>query len=204
MSALWVLVEIVFALHGWPAVPRYMFQAAGAMIVVAGFAVGWILQRAARAATGIRVAGIAFVVVLSGLLVPDAIALMRQEHGDLKHERARTTEIRRLPTTIDKLGGVGFIRSCGDPSADVEYVSILAWYMNMNVGKVGHQPHKEIYLEHKPVVLFTALYNGWIVHTYHIAAAKRAACAKLNNAFYIVTPQHPGGILGHQSLRSAS
>ena len=44
MSALWVLVEVAFALHGWPAVPRYMFEAAGAMIVVAGFAVGWILQ----------------------------------------------------------------------------------------------------------------------------------------------------------------
>lgn len=199
MSALWVLVEIVFALHGWPAVPRYMFQAAGAMIVVAGFAVGWILQRAARATTGLRFAGLAFVVVLSGLLVPDAIALMRQEHGDLKHERERTTEIRRLPAAIDALGGVGFIRSCGDPSADVEYVSILAWYMNMNVGKVGHRPHFEIFVQDKPAVLFTALYNGWIVHTYHIAPAKRAICARLNDAVYIVTPQHPGGVILHTS-----
>ena len=26
--ALWVLVEAAFALHGWPAVPRYMYEAA--------------------------------------------------------------------------------------------------------------------------------------------------------------------------------
>ena len=47
-SALWVLVEIVFALHGWPAVPRYMFEAAATMMVVSGIAVGWILQEAIR------------------------------------------------------------------------------------------------------------------------------------------------------------
>ena len=32
----WVIVEIAFALHGWPGVPRYMFPAAAAMVVVAG------------------------------------------------------------------------------------------------------------------------------------------------------------------------
>ena len=29
---LWVLVEVAFALHGWPAVPRYMYEAAGGRV----------------------------------------------------------------------------------------------------------------------------------------------------------------------------
>ncbi len=43
-SAVWVIVEIAFALHGWPAVPRYLFARAGVMVVLAGVAVGWLLQ----------------------------------------------------------------------------------------------------------------------------------------------------------------
>ena len=41
---LWVVVEIAFALHGWPAVPRYMFEAEGVTVVIAGVAVGWLLK----------------------------------------------------------------------------------------------------------------------------------------------------------------
>lgn len=199
MSALWVLVEVAFALHGWPAVPRYMFEAAGAMIVVAGFAVGWILQSAVRSSAALTAGAVAFVVLLSGLLVPDALAMVRLERQDLTHERARTTEIQRLDAALKALGGYRFVRSCGDPSADVEYVSILAWYTKLNVGSVGHRPQFEIFHQHKPAVLFTALYNGWVVHTYHITGAKRVICAGLNDVAYIVTPQHPGGVVVHTS-----
>src|SRR5262249_17353117 len=34
-AVLWVIVEIAFALHGWPGVPRYMFPAAAVTAVVA-------------------------------------------------------------------------------------------------------------------------------------------------------------------------
>ena len=39
----WVIVEIAFALHGWPGLARYMFEAAGVMIVLAGVFVGRVL-----------------------------------------------------------------------------------------------------------------------------------------------------------------
>ncbi len=196
-SALWVLVEIVFALHGWPAVPRYMFEASATMMVVSGIGVGWVLQEAIKLSNVARIGCLAVAVVLVGFLVPDAIAAIRTEHADIYHERARTTEIHRLDATLTALGGYKFVRFCGDPSADVEYVSILAWYTKLDVGYVGHRPQFEIHKQRKPAVLFTALYNGWVVHTYHIAASKRAACSRLNNAYYIVTPQHPGGVVIH-------
>jgi hypothetical protein len=197
-SALWVLIEIAFSLHGWPAVPRYMFEAGAMMIVVAGVGVGWILDGTRKLALAPRAGGVALVAVLVGFLVPDAVAAMRAEHRDLRHERARTTEIHRLDAAIKAVGGYRLVRFCGQPSADVEWVSILAWYTKLDVGYVGHRPQWEIRVQRQPMVLFTPLPNGWVVHTWYIPAARRAACARLNNVYYIVNPAHPGGILIHQ------
>ena len=198
-SVLWLLIEVGFALHGFPGVPRYMFEAGGALIVVAGVAIGWILAESRRLGRVAGAGGIVAALAAVVLLVPDAVAQERIEHKDLIHERARTTEIARLDATLQAFGGFRFIRTCGDPSADVEWVSILAWYTKMNVGYVGHQPQLEVYKRDKPVVLFTPLTNGWVVHTYHETAAQQGRCGRLNNAYYIVTTQHPGGLTGHQA-----
>ena len=42
-AALWVIVEVAFVLHGWPGVPRYLFEAGGVMCVLAGVGIGRIL-----------------------------------------------------------------------------------------------------------------------------------------------------------------
>jgi len=199
MSALWMVIEVAFALHGFPGVPRYMFEAAGAMIVVAGIGVGWLLTEFRRFSRLAQLAGVAGVVALVGFSVPGALAQEHYEHKDLIHERARTAEIHRLDATIKALGGYKFIRSCGDPTSDVEYVSVLAWYTKLDVGYVGHRPEYMITDQTKPLVLFTALFNGWIVHTYHQTAKQPATCSRLNGAYWIVTPQRPGGFLGHQT-----
>jgi hypothetical protein len=203
--ALWLLVEIFFALRGLPGVPRYMFEAGAAMVVVAGVGVGWLLsagwglfKRTQWLLPG-RLLGGAAVIGLVAALVPDAVAQERIEHTDILAQRARTTEIHRLDATIVHVGGPAFVRSCGDPTVDVEYVSILGWYTHMNVGKVGHRPHFQIFRQRKPLVLFTALPHGWIVHTYHLRAADRARCASLEGAYWVQTPQHPGGVLGHHA-----
>ncbi len=44
----WVVVEIAFALHGWPGLPRYMFEAAGVMVVIAGVLIGRLLAEGSR------------------------------------------------------------------------------------------------------------------------------------------------------------
>ena len=42
-AAAWLLIEIVFAYHGWSAVSRYMIEPAAVMVAVAGSGVGWLL-----------------------------------------------------------------------------------------------------------------------------------------------------------------
>ena len=49
----WLIVEIAFAYHGWPALPRYMFEAAGVVAVLAGVAVGWLLGDVPRIVRGV-------------------------------------------------------------------------------------------------------------------------------------------------------
>jgi len=68
--------------------------------------VGWALQEAAKLrgrALAWVPAGLVALLVLA--LVPGAIARVRKEHKDLYHERLRTTQIDRLQSTINSLGG---------------------------------------------------------------------------------------------------
>ena len=48
MAAGWVVVEIAFVLHGFPGVPRYLFEPAGLTAVLAGICFGWLLLDAKR------------------------------------------------------------------------------------------------------------------------------------------------------------
>jgi hypothetical protein len=192
---LWMVVETAFVLHGWPGVPRYMFEPAGVLGVLAGIAVGWILVYVPRLGHG-RVPSwiaVATVAVLVAVLIPGAISRLRQEHKDLYHERGRTTVIARLHAAIDHMGGASFIKYCGEPVTSVEYVSILAYYTNLNDGDVGHRPQFERHLKH-PTVFFTQLPNGWAALPWHTKASKVAACSKLKS-LWIYTAPHPGGVL---------
>ncbi|MGO9751725.1 MAG: hypothetical protein ACLP8S_15350 [Solirubrobacteraceae bacterium] len=218
-GALWVLVEIAFALKGYPAVPRYMFEAAAAAIVVAGVGIGWMLQGAADAfaprpartaplpsagrapapsAVRMRWIGIGGAIVaaaLIGVLTPKLIAGINWERNDLVHEHARTIEINRLDAAIKAFGGYKHIRDCGRPSIDVAYGSLLAWYTKLNVARVGFEPTIDKYVETVPTIWFSPLPHGWVANGYHIEASKRALCANLMNVFYVVTPHHLGGIV---------
>ncbi len=42
-AVVWVLVEIAFVLHGWPGVPRYLFEPVAIACVLAGIAVGRVI-----------------------------------------------------------------------------------------------------------------------------------------------------------------
>jgi hypothetical protein len=199
---LWMLVEIAFALHGYPGVSRYMFEPAGAAIVVSGVAFGWLLSEPRRLAPLPRLAGaagIVLVAVLVGFLVPDISHQVTLERADIVAQKARTQEIATLNQLIERAGGAAHIRACGDPTVDVAWVSILAWYMHMNIGKVGHRPQKMI-REPVPVILFTALQNGWVIHIYHLGALAQGNCGLLDRAYFIRDQQHPNGILGHQEV----
>lgn len=194
VSALWVAIEAALALRNYSAAPRYMFEAVATMAVVAGVGVGWILSETARLGWTARLGGLVAVLGLTGWLVPGAVAQVRMVRHSLPHERNRTREIARLDATLQALGGYRFVRSCGHPSTNVAYASILAWYTKLNVDQVGFLP-RSVVSQTAPAVLFTQMGDGWEVQTYHLPAARQARCAHLNDVYFAPAPGHPGGTL---------
>ncbi len=185
-AAGWVLVEIAFAYHGWPALPRYMFEAAAVAGVVAGVGVGWALaELAGLTLGGARWAGVAVTSILVIALIPGAISRMRAEQKDLGHERARTHEISLLQSVTNDLGGFHHVLDCGQPVTDIAYVSSLAWLYRLDVGSVGglEQRFEAGQLANRAIakVLFKPLsQGGWNVEPWHTRRSQIARCAGLH------------------------
>ncbi len=196
----WVAVEIAFAYHGWPALGRYMFEPAGVAAVLAGVGVGWLLTELPGLRRGTpRWIGVPVVAVLVAALVPAAVARIRTERRDLRHERARTHQITLLSTTTGLLGGARHVQNCGQPVTDVSYMSALAWLYHRNVGSVGglqqHVEGAELRNPRLPKVLVTPLaQGGWVFRPLHTHPWQVARCRNVNAAL-VVTPHHPGGLL---------
>lgn len=160
-ALLWVAIEIGFALHGWPGLGRYMYGAAAVMVVIAAVLVGWLLR--ARHAW----AGLALTASLVASLVPAAISRVRLERRDLGQQHLRTAEINRLASAVDGLGGVTRLKACGEPLTHLEYQTVLAWTLRVNVAKVGFKYPKAI-RRGNPIVLFTPVpTGGWRVTAMH-------------------------------------
>ena len=191
----WVIVEIAFALHGFPALPRYMFEAGAVGAVLAGVGVGWALTELPKLKRGLPSwVGLPVVLALVLSLIPAAVGRARDERLDLKHERGRTTQIKLLQTTINALGGYRFVRSCGEPGTYVEFSSVMAWLMRLDVGQVGYRPGFERHRRYPIVSFYPVPTGGWLVRPWHTRRVDRARCARLR-ASYLVTGQHPSGAL---------
>ena len=195
-AVVWVITEIAFALHGFPALPRYMFEAGAAVAVLAGVGVGLALFELPKLRPGAPGwVGIAAVGLLIVSLAPGALARLRAERSDLRHERGRSNEIRLLQTTIATLGGSRRILHCGEPVTVVEYASALAWLTNLDVGSVGYLPPVEMRRRRHPIVLLVPVQpGGWAAQPWHIRRRKRDRCAGLD-ARYVLTKEHPSGVL---------
>ncbi len=192
MAAGWIVIEIAFVLHGFPGVPRYVFEAGGLSGVLAGIGIGWLLLDVARWHRALPGwAGIPVAVVLVAVMIPQAISQARTEHKDIYHERARTAEINKLGAMIAALGGPSKVLGCGHPVLNVEYVSIFAWYAHLNTGQIGYRPTYELRKPH-PIMLFASFPNGWALTPYHQHG--NTACTSLKS-FYVPTARHPGGVL---------
>jgi hypothetical protein len=164
----WVVIEIGFALHGWPGLARYMFEPAGVLVVLAGVAVGRLLTDRPRWPAVPSWAGAVVVLALVASLVPAAISHARAEHKDLREQHVRTAEINLLPKVIDQLGGDARLRACGEPLTRLEYQSMLAYTLGVNVSQVGFKYSQAI--EHgNPIVLYTPepVGVGWVVQAIH-------------------------------------
>jgi hypothetical protein len=186
----WVIVEIAFAYHGWPALPRYMFEAAGMVAVLAGVAVGWLMSEGTRLKLpGVPVwAGVVVAAALVATMIPGAVSRARTERRDLRHERARTHQIATLASVTNALGGTRHILNCGQPVTDVAYVSALAWTYHVDVGSVGgfqqHVEGAELRNPAIPKVLFKPFgAGGWNVEPWHTRPYQVARCAGLHATY---------------------
>ncbi len=185
-AVLWVITEVAFVLHGWPGVPRYLFEPGGVMCVLAGVAIGRILIDVPPLLSRIRIpvavgagAALLIVVAISASLVPAARTQIHTERADLKTQRARTKFVDRLPGLIARLGGSKRIFACGQPSAPIGDQSLLAWDLGSNVGQLFWTAHLGK-VDPRPVVFFQPTRHAWKVRTIDTAPAKRAQCKSLN------------------------
>ncbi len=179
----WVVVEIAFALHGWPAVPRYLFEPVGVACVLAGIFVGRVIldlpPLLARLVPRIPPQAIGWgtgvlVLLIAATFVPAARSRLRVEREDLRHERARAKEIGRLSTVISRLG-TSHILACGTPRMQIGYQSILAWYMGIKIG-VLYINLNTYALHPTTTVAFFPLRGGWRVFPSHVTPATEPRC----------------------------
>jgi hypothetical protein len=193
MAVGWVLIEIAFVLHGFPGVPRYLFEPAGLTAVLAGICFGWLLLDAKRYWRALPTwTGIPLAVVMCAVMVPKGIANARAEHKDINHERDRTKQINKLGAFITALGGPKRVQACGWPVLNVEYVSVMGWYLHRNTGVIGYRPKIEL-AKKRPDLYFVPLRNGWKVTPNHQPSG--SSCTTAMNALYVPTARHPDGVL---------
>jgi hypothetical protein len=172
----WVVVEIAFALHGWPAVPRYLFEPVGVLAVLAGVGVGQVAASVPRMARAAWLVPLAVLALFMATLAPAAQSRVKVEQLDLKHERARATQINRLHAIISELGGVKRILACGQPVTEVEFQSILAWEIGLNVGEAGFTGRAAEKAGH-PIVLIEPVGKGWRARAFNQLPSQKALCA---------------------------
>jgi hypothetical protein len=175
---LWFVVEVAFALHGWPAVPRYLFEPVALMAVVAAVGVGRVLEGTAGRLRAPGWAGILVVVALLVTLVPAASSRVKVERADLTHERARASQINVLNGVIARVGGATRVRACGTPVTVIEFESILAWETGVNVG-VTFIPNHLVGNGHPAIVFLPTRHGGWRLVPTNIAPSKQARCAAM-------------------------
>jgi hypothetical protein len=181
---LWMAIEVGFALHGWPALGRYMFEASAVVIVLGAGFVGRLLAGPGPAggggAAGRRAVGRSVVAALAlaviGGTVAFAVARGSQARTDFAGQQARTRSIEALAATIGRLGGAARIRACGEAISDgLGTQTVLAYEIGENVNRIGYKVHQPGD-PHNPIVVFTPRGSGWVVRSYR---QRRASCRSL-------------------------
>jgi hypothetical protein len=163
---LWVCIEIAFALHGWSAVPRYMFPAGAVVVAIGGAGVGWLLAQPlpvrAPVPTLAAWGGPALVMVLGAALVPAARSTARFVHGEISEARQYARQVDRLDKVVAREGGPAAVVRCGQPVSALGFQSVVAWETGLNVGDIGWTPLPNGGPSHA-VIVFEPRGLGWVV-----------------------------------------
>jgi hypothetical protein len=178
----WVAVEIAFALHGWSAVSRYIYEAGAGVAVLAGVFVGRVILDAPRVLEWMRLrvspqlAGLASLIVLAGFalwLAPTARSRVVYEREDLSDQRTRADQLKLLDHVVDHLGAARIL-ACGHPNIYIGWQSALAWDLGTNVGVLFYNPHSQR-THPQPVMNMYPRPYGWSFFPSHVSTAAQAA-----------------------------
>lgn len=178
-AAVWAMVEIGLALHGWSAAPRYLIEPMAVFVVLGGVGVGWSLAYVPQfGGSLVRWLPTAAVVAILLALVPTARSRARVTHGELHAARHARLELTRLQAVVRAVGGGALIRRCGQPVTLVGKQSEVAWAVGTNVGDVGY--HIGVMIDRGiPIVVLKPHDDGWQVRPFHTRASMTATCSPL-------------------------
>ena len=192
-ALLWVLIEIAFAIHGFPAVPRYMFEAGAVVGILAAVFIGRIVHElpavlsqwtrrldsgrvGSRLATHVGTWGTVLVLVLiGGSMLGAAHRQYRLERTDLRQQRARTALIGRLSGVVRTLGASNMF-ACGQPNIPIGYQSVFAWYAGVKTGVLYVSRSYIAKHPHPLVNVYPIAGAGWKVFPSMVDPAHAAAC----------------------------
>jgi hypothetical protein len=174
----WVLLEIAFVLHGWAGVKRYLFPPAALGAVLAGVGIGWLLASPPRVPSWV---GVALAVVLMGSFIPGGVSAARAEHKDLHEQRKRSAVINQLAALVDHLGGPDKFHGCGEPLTRLQYQSMVAFTLHLNVATIGYKYGPAI-ASTRPIILITpGPVSGWEIQPMRQPLARcRALAGKID------------------------
>ncbi len=173
----WLVVEIAFGIHGWPALGRYMFEASAVVIVLAAGLVGRLVAGGPFAAgargrgpgrrAGLAAGGLALVLIVAS--VPALVDGARRESTDLGAQRVRTAALIALARTVARLGDRR-LRGCGEVISDgpgrthlgLGTQTALAFDVGENVNRVGYRFPQPGHPDN-PIVVFSPRGRAWSV-----------------------------------------
>jgi hypothetical protein len=197
-SLLWVVVEIGFAYHGWPAAPRYLMEPAAVLGVLAAATVGRALAFAvaprpagARPVSGWRRLGVfavwglgrliavAGAVAVIATMVPSEAARLHALRYDVRRQAIIAQRIANLRPALVAVGGTAAILRCAPPYTFVGDASLLAWEMNLNVGQIGYKP-QAVFGRFRPTVYVQPVSpDRWRLSAFNILRRRAAACGRI-------------------------
>jgi hypothetical protein len=178
-AVLWLLCDLALALHGDGVAPRYMFEPAAVLVVLAGAAIGRLLAGELVLGRVVRLGGVAILAALAVTFAQPIRLRARLVHNGIELGHTWARQIHRLRDVIAADGGAARIMACGQPVVPIAFQSILAWELDRNVAQVGWEPDVAL-RSRDPVVLFTPWHAGWIVRAVHPARGQFAACRRLD------------------------
>jgi hypothetical protein len=173
-ALMWLATELLFAVRGLNASPRFMFEPAAVLIVIAGAAIGKALAFTPRHVL-VRWIAIAGVIALVVALAPHARSRLRLAHNGIVHGRTWARQLDRLHDVIKEVGAKRIL-ACGQPVSYLGYQPVLAWELGKNVKDIGYDPVAWT-KQGNPIVLFEPHGAGWQVRPVH---ANRPECRHLS------------------------